>query len=82
MSHCTRCGAAFSCGMANQASEPCWCTTLPAAVPVPEEAAGCWCPACLASHIAALTRTDDLPANPQLAENPVQNNEGQSQIVW
>ena len=31
----------------------CWCTYLPAAVPVPSEPGGaCWCPSCLAAHIA------------------------------
>jgi hypothetical protein len=33
---------------------PCWCTRLPPVVALPPvgEAAGCWCPACLAQHIA------------------------------
>jgi len=32
----------------------CWCTYLPAAVPLPSEPGGaCWCPSCLAAHIAA-----------------------------
>jgi len=33
---------------------PCWCTKLPAVVPLPAPgaAAGCWCPACLEQHIA------------------------------
>jgi len=53
-STCTRCGAAFSCAMAQQTGEACWCTALPAAVAVPQEAAGCWCRACLEAHIAAL----------------------------
>jgi hypothetical protein len=53
MSTCTRCGAAFGCAMADGASEPCWCTQLPPLVPVPGEAAGCWCPACLEQHIDA-----------------------------
>ncbi|WP_084677070.1 cysteine-rich CWC family protein [Massilia niastensis] len=52
MSTCTRCGAAFGCAMADGASGPCWCTLLPPAVPVPQEAAGCWCPSCLRAHIA------------------------------
>jgi hypothetical protein len=38
--------------MADGSPEPCWCTRLPPAVPVPEGAAGCWCPACLEQHIA------------------------------
>ena len=59
MSICTRCGAAFGCAMADGADEPCWCTALPPAVPLPAQAAGCWCPACLHAHIeaAALART-------------------------
>jgi hypothetical protein len=32
---------------------PCWCTLLPAVVPLPREAAaGCWCADCLRRHIA------------------------------
>ncbi|MES2757931.1 MAG: cysteine-rich CWC family protein [Pseudomonadota bacterium] len=54
MSTCSRCGAAFGCAMADGAAEPCWCTALPPAVPVPGESAACWCPACLKAHIAAL----------------------------
>ncbi|OON59442.1 hypothetical protein B0920_23990 [Massilia sp. KIM] len=56
MSTCTRCGAEFGCAMAEGSAEPCWCTQLPPAVPVPQEALGCWCPACLQAHIAALAR--------------------------
>jgi hypothetical protein len=62
MSLCTRCGAAFSCAMADGGSGPCWCTALPPVVPVPEmpvpesgqtgAAAACWCRACLEQHIA------------------------------
>ncbi|WP_307721850.1 cysteine-rich CWC family protein [Massilia sp. HP4] len=53
MSICTRCGAEFGCAMTDGAGEPCWCTSLPPAVAVPQEAVGCWCPACLRAHIAA-----------------------------
>ncbi|MCS0661149.1 cysteine-rich CWC family protein [Massilia terrae] len=53
MTICTRCGAPFGCAMADGSPEPCWCTRLPPAVPVPDGAAGCWCPACLEQHIAA-----------------------------
>lgn len=43
---CPRCGAAFTCGM--QAGEPvCWCAVLPPLSTVPDEGAGCYCPACL-----------------------------------
>jgi hypothetical protein len=61
MSTCTRCGATFSCAMVDTAPaaatsapvQPCWCTLLPAAVAVPSAPVGCWCPACLAQHLAA-----------------------------
>ncbi|WP_145650639.1 cysteine-rich CWC family protein [Pseudoduganella lurida] len=68
MSTCERCGATFHCAMkdgpaAGEGAAPCWCTYLPAVVPVPapvpgssaerEVAVGCWCPACLAAQIAA-----------------------------
>jgi hypothetical protein len=55
--------------MADGGSEPCWCTRLPPAVPVPAPlpaqnkagadaaATGCWCPACLDAHIAHAART-------------------------
>jgi hypothetical protein len=54
MSTCTRCGAAFGCAMADGGDGPCWCTRLPPVVPLPgkDTQAGCWCPACLAQHIA------------------------------
>jgi hypothetical protein len=42
--------------MAEQTGEPCWCAALPAAVPLPQEGAGCWCRACLTTHIAQLAR--------------------------
>jgi len=52
MSVCSRCGAEFGCAMADGGTHPCWCTTLPAAVPLPQGARqGCWCPDCLARHI-------------------------------
>ncbi len=67
MSTCTRCGAAFSCAMADGANAdvPCWCTALPAVVPVPGAPAACWCPACLKQHIAALEQpeTQSRPKN-------------------
>jgi hypothetical protein len=80
MSECTRCGAVFACAMADDSSQACWCTTLPAAVPLPTDAAGCWCRACLEAHIAELTRAKSVQCTTQLAENLVQKNEGQSQI--
>ncbi|MFB9291540.1 cysteine-rich CWC family protein [Pseudoduganella plicata] len=61
MSTCERCGATFHCAMAVPGPDgkadpaPCWCTTLPPAVPVPDvqAAVGCWCPTCLRAHILA-----------------------------
>ena len=53
MSLCTRCGVEFGCAMADGGAAPCWCTALPPAVKVPQEAVGCWCPACLGAFIAA-----------------------------
>ena len=36
------------------AAARCWCTYLPAVVALPSEPGGaCWCPTCLAAHIAA-----------------------------
>jgi len=54
MSTCSRCGAGFGCAMADGSAGPCWCTELPAVVPVPREGepAACWCPTCLKQHIA------------------------------
>ncbi|QJD90653.1 hypothetical protein HH213_11510 [Duganella dendranthematis] len=56
MSTCSRCGAQFSCAMQDAdpavPAPPCWCTYLPAALPVPSAAgASCWCPDCLRQHI-------------------------------
>jgi len=42
--------------MAEPTGEPCWCTALPAAVPVPQASAGCWCRACLVTHVAQLAQ--------------------------
>jgi len=62
MSTCSLCGAEFSCAMVDAdpatAAQPCWCTYLPASLPVPSAPdAGCWCPACLKKHIAATQKT-------------------------
>jgi hypothetical protein len=43
--------------MADGSAGPCWCTELPAIVPLPGVDAGCWCPACLRAHIAEAART-------------------------
>jgi hypothetical protein len=68
MSTCSRCGANFGCALADGLDEPCWCTRLPPVVPLPPPppytapaaadkpaVPGCWCPACLAEHIARTT---------------------------
>lgn len=51
MSACSRCGAPFTCAMADPEAgdAPCWCTQLPAVMPVllQDAAPGCYCPACL-----------------------------------
>jgi hypothetical protein len=65
MSTCSRCGASFSCALADAdpsaPAQPCWCTYLPAALPVPSvPGASCWCPDCLKQHIAA-QRTIEPP---------------------
>jgi len=44
--HCARCGAEFHCGT-NDADSPCWCAAYPRVMPVPQQDAGCYCPACL-----------------------------------
>ncbi len=54
MSACKRCGAEFHCAMADgDDGNPCWCTAMPPAVPVPslDTDVTCWCPACLKEHI-------------------------------
>ena len=52
---CTRCGAAFRCGIDD--AGPCWCARdFPPVVPLPGDAGGCLCPACLAERVAAARR--------------------------
>lgn len=47
---CPACAAQFTCQ--NQGSEPCWCASLPAIMPVPpQNAGGCYCPRCLRAII-------------------------------
>lgn len=49
---CPRCGATFTCGML--AGEPvCWCAALPPLASVPQQGAGCYCPACLKALLGA-----------------------------
>ncbi|HEY1181709.1 MAG TPA: cysteine-rich CWC family protein [Rhodocyclaceae bacterium] len=60
-SRCSRCGAMFGCAMADGLAAPCWCTTVPAVLPVPGADARCLCPDCLRGHAAtagAATVTD------------------------
>lgn len=41
---CARCGTAFGCGL----SAECWCASLPARLPLPDDKAeDCLCPDCL-----------------------------------
>jgi hypothetical protein len=47
--------------MADGLDAPCWCTRLPPAVPVPAEAAGCWCPDCLRRHIDEYASSAEVP---------------------
>ncbi len=66
MSTCSRCGAQFSCAMADPdgSNAPCWCAALPTVVPVPGvPGAACWCPTCLRAHIAQQT-DDTAPLKP------------------
>ncbi|MGQ0578672.1 MAG: cysteine-rich CWC family protein [Betaproteobacteria bacterium] len=51
---CVQCSAEFACGMGGPA--PCWCSTeFPPAIGVPQNDAGCLCPACLRARIAEAT---------------------------
>lgn len=66
MSTCKRCGATFHCAMAdaNGDGDPCWCTALPPAVPVPSADntdVTCWCPACLKHHIEQRKAAAEIP---------------------
>jgi hypothetical protein len=74
MSTCARCGAQFSCAMADVdpdvdpavAAQPCWCTYLPASLPVPSApSASCWCPDCLKRHIEDNAAQDSAAQPPQ-----------------
>ena len=51
-SHCSRCGAPFTCAMADGGQAPCWCRALAPVAAVPDADARCWCPACLNRHAA------------------------------
>ncbi|MBV8666604.1 MAG: cysteine-rich CWC family protein [Burkholderiaceae bacterium] len=61
MSHCSRCGQPFSCGMRDEhAAQPCWCTQLPklplAQLPTGDQPgqASCLCPECLQAWVAQM----------------------------
>lgn len=60
MTTCSRCGAAFGCGMVDASEAPCWCTTLPAlpadSLPAPDDGR-CLCPACLKAWMEGLDGT-------------------------
>ena len=53
MSICPRCAAVFTCAMADQTGQSCWCVKLPVAPVLPiyplisAEQASCFCPVCL-----------------------------------
>ncbi|WP_105530769.1 cysteine-rich CWC family protein [Solimicrobium silvestre] len=54
MSICPRCAAQFTCAMADQTGQPCWCAALPTEPVLPiypelslSEDARCFCPICL-----------------------------------
>lgn len=77
MSVCGRCGAVFTCGMADAAGDaPCWCTALPA-LPASayvtkvtkdgdRRAATCFCPACLGLLLKTQQQADGAaPPAPQ-----------------
>lgn len=67
MSTCSRCGAAFECGMTDTvADQPCWCTQLPTLPPSAyvvnaanatdsgsAVAGSCFCPQCLRALLMA-----------------------------
>lgn len=58
MSICQRCQQKFTCAMADNTGQPCWCITLPkVAMPRNEQGdidvdASCFCPHCLPIWIA------------------------------
>ena len=56
METCARCGAGFICGNV-EGAPACWCSQLPAVLPVPEGPGGCLCPSCL--RAAVLARVGD-----------------------
>ena len=63
MSICLRCGVAFSCALLGEQDGPCWCTALPAVLPVPasDGAASCFCPGCLKMAIDAQKSSEPAP---------------------
>lgn len=69
MSTCIRCQTEFSCGMTDAAdpASSCWCTRLPSLPPERYQAAGCYCPRCLAA-LTGETEGGDRSQAP--AQNP------------
>ncbi|MBV8879260.1 MAG: cysteine-rich CWC family protein [Planctomycetaceae bacterium] len=59
---CPGCGAGLVCGLA-PGKEHCWCADLPRIMPLPDPAAGCYCPDCLAREIR---RRQGAGSNPDL----------------
>jgi hypothetical protein len=53
MSVCPRCAAKFTCAMADQTGQPCWCATMPIEPVLPiyadvkNDEAHCFCPVCM-----------------------------------
>jgi len=53
MSICPRCAAQFTCAMADQTGQPCWCTKLPIEPVLPiypavaNDQSLCFCPLCM-----------------------------------
>jgi hypothetical protein len=63
MSVCIACGMSFSCAMLGEQDGPCWCTAMPAVLPVPVAgtAASCYCPGCLKLVIEAQKSSQVAP---------------------
>jgi len=53
MSVCPRCATQFTCAMAEQTGQPCWCARLPVAPRLPvypelrQDQPRCFCPVCM-----------------------------------
>lgn len=72
MSICPRCAATFTCAMADQTGQPCWCASLPFEPVLPifpeltRTATGqpvtCVCPICMQQWQTLTAIADDKPA--------------------